>query len=628
MRQAAKPLITTPSDRRGGRWMAFGLGSRRRLSPANRLILQTARQQWRLISFNLLMTLLQTSAEGFTLGTIYLAVGVLTGGTLPQLLQHSPLAAWDRTLQFAVLLGLALALQLVKSLAMYGSGISTAYFSARLDRDFSERMHRLILSFSFPCSSRYRVGDLLNYAGSAGGTVAGQINMGSVLFSSVLFTMLYLGVLLSISPWLLLVAALMAVVVVLLQKKLLPRIETYNRIKTDLSVRRGEEITEHIQGLRLLHTLGLTDQASDHYAEMGYELERLSRKEARVNNLTGPVNQLLPIVAIAAISLVGAVLFRNRVGGVLPSLVTFVIALQRINAYIGGLAGLSNGFAATRAQVDRLNAILATADKTFRRQGGAPFQGLRHEVVFEAVGLRYGPDMPEVLHDLNLRLPKGRTLALVGASGAGKSSIADLLVGLYDPSEGRILVDGVDLQQLELSSWQQRLGVVSQDTFLFNASIGANIAYGCPWASQEDVERAARAAHAEEFIRQIPEGYEAMIGERGYKLSGGQRQRISLARAFLRRPDLLVLDEATSALDSQSERLVQQALEEFEGQHTVLVIAHRLSTIVRADEIVVLERGQVIERGNHRQLLEFGGRYAGLWAQQAGEAPELVNPYR
>jgi ATP-binding cassette subfamily B protein/subfamily B ATP-binding cassette protein MsbA len=604
----------------------LGLRKGDRLSPANWLILQTARQQWRLISFNLLMTLLQTGAEGVTLGTIYLAVGVLTGGHLPQLLQQSPLAAWDRTAQFAALLALAVALQITKSLAMYGAGVSTAYFSARMDRDFSERMHRLILSFSFPCASRYRVGDLLNYASTAGGTVAGQINLGSVFFSSVLFTLLYLAVLLSISPWLLLVALLMAAVVVLLQKKLLPRIDSYNRIKTDLIVRRAEEITEHIQGLRLLHTLGLTQQASDHYAEMNLELERMSRREARVNNLTGPINQLLPIVAIAAISLAGALLFRNRVGGALPSLVTFVIALQRINAYVGGLANLSNGFAATRAQVNRLNAILTTADKTFNRQGGVPFQGLQREVVFEGVGLRYAPDLPQVLSDLNLRLPKGNTLALVGASGAGKSSIADLLVGLYDPNQGRILVDGVDLQQLELSSWQQRLGVVSQDTFLFNASIGANIAYGCTWASQEDVERAARGAHADEFIRAIPEGYNAMIGERGFKLSGGQRQRISLARAFLRRPDLLVLDEATSALDSQSERLVQQALEQFEGQHTVLVIAHRLSTICNADLICVMEKGRIVERGRHAELLAQGGAYAALWQQQSSQRQKAGVP--
>jgi subfamily B ATP-binding cassette protein MsbA len=229
-----------------------------------------------------------------------------------------------------------------------------------------------------------------------------------------------------------------------------------------------------------------------------------------------------------------------------------------------------------------------------------------------------------VLTGVSFRLPRGQTLALVGSSGAGKSSIADLLVGLYESHGDRILVDGVDLQQLELSSWQQRLGVVSQDTFLFNATIHTNIAYGCPWATRADVEAAARAAHAAEFIASITEGYDAMIGERGYRLSGGQRQRISLARAFLRRPELLILDEATSALDSHSERLVQEAIEGFERNHTVLVIAHRLSTICNADQICVMEKGRIVERGRHAELLAQGGAYAALWQQQSSQRNAAV----
>jgi ABC-type bacteriocin/lantibiotic exporters, contain an N-terminal double-glycine peptidase domain len=170
-------------------------------------------------------------------------------------------------------------------------------------------------------------------------------------------------------------------------------------------------------------------------------------------------------------------------------------------------------------------------------------------------------------------------------------------VGLYQPTEGRILVDGVDLSALDLASWQQRLGVVSQDTFLFNASLAENIAFGTPGADRAAVEEAAASAQALNFIRALPDGFDTVVGERGYRLSGGQRQRISLARAILRDPELLILDEATSALDTESERLVQQALERFEQQRTVLVIAHRLSTIVAADQILVLQAGRIIERG-------------------------------
>jgi ABC-type multidrug transport system fused ATPase/permease subunit len=219
---------------------------------------------------------------------------------------------------------------------------------------------------------------------------------------------------------------------------------------------------------------------------------------------------------------------------------------------------------------------------------------------------------------------KKQILYLLGPVGGGKSSIADLLAGLYEPTGGRILIDGEDLRDLKLSSWQQRLGVVSQDTFLFNASIASNIGFGVNRASLDDIKDAAAKAQAAGFIADLPEGYETKIGERGYRLSGGQRQRISLARAILRKPELLILDEATSALDSQSERLVQQAIEQFERQHTVLVIAHHLSTIVNADVICVMSEGKILERGPHHELLALDGMYAKLWSDQS-KHPQMTS---
>jgi ATP-binding cassette subfamily B protein/subfamily B ATP-binding cassette protein MsbA len=190
-------------------------------------------------------------------------------------------------------------------------------------------------------------------------------------------------------------------------------------------------------------------------------------------------------------------------------------------------------------------------------------------------------------------------------------------VGLYEPTNGRILINGIDLQTLAIATWQQKLGVVSQDTFLLNNTIAANIAYGTPSADRAAIEAAAVAAQAAGFIAGLPDGYDTVIGERGYRLSGGQRQRLSLARALLREPQLLILDEATSALDSQSERLVQEAIERFERTHTVLVIAHRLSTIVNADLICVMDAGRIIERGRHAELMAQQGTYAHLWQQQS-----------
>jgi len=241
------------------------------------------------------------------------------------------------------------------------------------------------------------------------------------------------------------------------------------------------------------------------------------------------------------------------------------------------------------------------------------------------VTLQYSPELQPALRNLNLDIPRGSTVALVGSSGAGKSSIADILVGLYDATEGQILIDGRPLPDFDLISWQQHLGVVSQDTFLFNATIAENISHGTPDSTRAQIIEAAEKAQAAGFISDLPDGYDTLIGERGYILSGGQRQRLSLARAILRDPELLILDEATSALDTQSERLVQQAIDQFERQHTVLVIAHRLSTIVKADLICVLEKGQIVEQGNHQELLEKQGIYASLWRQQVNMENKAVS---
>jgi ATP-binding cassette subfamily B protein/subfamily B ATP-binding cassette protein MsbA len=219
----------------------------------------------------------------------------------------------------------------------------------------------------------------------------------------------------------------------------------------------------------------------------------------------------------------------------------------------GNFTSLNNN----AGNLDRLNQILDPRDKHYRRRGGKRFEKLRRQIELVDVSLRYSPDLPFALRNINLTILRGQTVALVGASGAGKSSIADLLVGLYEPTEGRILIDGLDISQIELGNWQRCLGVVSQNTFLFNATIGENIAFGTDSATPEMVAAAASMAQADGFIEKMPESYETIVGERGYRLSGGQRQRISLARAILRTPELLLLDEATSALDSHSERLVQ-----------------------------------------------------------------------
>lgn len=602
--------------------------------PATQLIRQTARQQWRLLAINLATSLLEAFSEGVSLAVVFLAVQVLSSdgafhwasnplvGKIPGLV--ALMGTIPRTPLFLLLLAVAVLLQALQSGARYLNAVSIGYFAARCRALVTARIHSQILRLSYPCASGYRVGDLTDVAAIGPEAVRIAIEQSGQFLVNGLLIVVYLAVLVLLSPWLLLMALALAGLISLIQRQLLPRIRLSAHQVSGAQLEITARITEDIQGLRLLHSSGQL-QAADQAvrARMG-DLERSLRRQSRLVEVIGPLSNLLPIVAIAVIGAASLLVFGNKSSGVLPSLVTFVLALQRLNIRLSAIARIFTVLSENAGRLGRLNSLLVSGGKTYVRDGGVPFAGLQRQIRLEAVQLHYGGDGPAALKGIDLQIEKGSTVALVGPSGAGKSSIADLLVGLYEPSQGRILIDGLDLCSLELASWQQRIGVVSQDTFLFNLSLAGNIAFGCPWATEEQIRQAAAMAHAAGFIESLPEGYDTVVGERGFRLSGGQRQRIALARAILRDPELLILDEATSALDSESERLVQEALEGAKRERTVLVIAHRLSTVVNVDQICVLDQGRIVEQGTHLELLARGGRYENLWGQQSGRAEAIV----
>lgn len=586
----------------------------------------------------MLSNLFQATAEGATLGVVFLAVDLLSKpagqsinwaskgflGSMPQL--TAGLNAMPRNELFLLLLGLAVLIKLLQSTAMYLGSLAMGYYSARTSSRLMAMLHSHILGFSFACASRYRVGELLYVAGAGPGAIMTEINVFSSISITVLMMLTYIMVLVSLSPWLLVAAIVMASVLSLVQKRLLPMIRERSFIGNQLGKELSSRITENIQGLRLLHSSGQLDLADQGVYNRTSAIEANTRASTRLASVTGPVNNFLPITMIAGIAALSLVLFGSRNSGVLPSLVTFVVALNRLNNTFGTIAGSLGTLNANAAPINELNKLLDPVDKQFRRRAGVPFQSIKQAITLRGVSLKYSPELQPALRNIDLVLSRGSTVGLVGSSGAGKSSIADLLVGLFDPTEGQILIDGTPLHDFNLISWQQRLGVVSQDTFLFNASIADNISHGTANATSEQIMAAAEKAQAAGFISELPDGFATLIGERGYRLSGGQRQRISLARAILRDPELLILDEATSALDTQSERLVQQAIDQFELQHTVLVIAHRLSTIVKADLICVLDKGEIVEQGSHEKLVSMNGIYANLWRQQSLDKKSSFHP--
>ena len=280
------------------------------------------------------------------------------------------------------------------------------------------------------------------------------------------------------------------------------------------------------------------------------------------------------------------------------------------------LNSIRSSFASSATSVEVTTDFLNRNNKPFMSRGEISYTKLQKGVHFNSLTFGYPGHKKLVLKDVNLFLPRGTTLALVGSSGAGKSTLADLLPRFYDPLSGSITIDGKDLRDFDLISVRKRMGIVSQDTFLFNDSIRNNIAYGRQEATEDEIITAAKRANAYEFISKLPQEFDTLIGDRGVMLSGGQRQRLAIARALLQNPEILILDEATSALDTVSERLVQSALDDLSRDRTTLVIAHRLSTVQKADQIAVLEQGQVVEVGTHEELLQKGGYYSRLYSMQ------------
>ena len=322
------------------------------------------------------------------------------------------------------------------------------------------------------------------------------------------------------------------------------------------------------------------------------------------------------IIALAQTGIIGLAVLQVRTGQL--TLGDFVLISQymiQLFLPLGFLGFVYREMKGAMANIERLFALLDVRPELADRPGAPALDVAGGAIRFEQVSFRYQAGR-SILDRVSFEVPPGKKVAVVGASGAGKSTLVKLLFRFYDPSAGRILIDGQDIAEVTRESLRRAIGIVPQDTVLFNDTLLENLRYGKPGASDAEVAEAASMAHLDEFLVQLPDGWQTRVGERGLKLSGGEKQRVSIARTILKRPPILVFDEATSSLDSRSEQAILKALREIALNHTSLVIAHRLSTVVDADRILVLDQGRIVEQGGHRELLALGGRYAALWAAQ------------
>lgn len=366
---------------------------------------------------------------------------------------------------------------------------------------------------------------------------------------------------------------------------------------------------EFINGIRTVHAFAAEEFERKRFYAANQRYFKAATKAGSIRALVAPLSEGTATIIIVAMLIVSFAVLIPSGQLQVASLLTFLFILLRMLPTVKQLNGAKVKLSSFYGPIANLKAVLRTDDKPYLQNGRIKFVDLERTIEFRAVDFGYEPDQP-VLNNITLTIERGETVALVGSSGAGKSTLVDLIPRFYDPTQGQILLDGIDLKEFEVHSLRRNLAIVSQDTFIFNDSVRNNIAYAMEEVDDSAVWEAARLANALDFIQALPDGFDTILGDRGVRLSGGQRQRIAIARALLRNPKILILDEATSALDSVSERLIQESIEKLSVGRTVIAIAHRLSTVVRADKVVVLEHGRIVEQGTYQELLRQKGK---LW---------------
>ena len=362
---------------------------------------------------------------------------------------------------------------------------------------------------------------------------------------------------------------------------------------------------EFIQGIRTIHAFSTQEFERKRYYEASEKIVNTVKSIDVIALVVKPVAESVSTLILISMIIVALVTGLMKVS----ALLTFFFVLFRIIPMTQDLNGVVAFLTTQAGAVENIKNLLKTDDKIYFQNGTIKFPGLKRSIDLVSVDFDYGLNQ-RVLHNITLSIKQGEMTALIGSSGAGKTTLADLIPRFHDASDGYIYIDEVDIRKFEINSLRRQIAVVSQDTFIFNTSVWKNIAYGTPKVTETEIKEAARLANALEFILEMPEGFNTQLGDRGVRLSGGQRQRIAIARALLRNPEILILDEATSALDSVSERLIQESLEKLSAGRTVIAIAHRLSTIAKADKVVVLEQGRIVEQGKYQELLEQKGK---LW---------------
>lgn len=528
----------------------------------------------------------------------------------------APFENIDASHRLIIVLIIFLSVVIIKNVIIWSYEVLTRWFVYRVRNDITRKAYSQMLNVGYRFIQASKQGEIFRLLNDNVASAAEVLGCFLSLLSYVFIMIIFVVILSAISWKMTLLSLMLCTLLALSMNKLSNVLSRIAVTLNDTSIDIVSYWFEAIQSMRIIRIFNREKYEESRRNGVWMQFYNVALKNARMQALVSPLSEVFTTSLVVIILISSSIIMKVKVANILPSLVAFLYVMNRIQANVGKINQKRMQLATNMVGLYRVFEGLETCDKPYILSGKRQLKEINCGIKLMDVRYKYPNADKIVLKDISFEIPKGKITAIVGVSGSGKSTILDLILRLADPSSGQIAVDGYPLSEYQLTEWRNLIGMVDQEAFIFNATVADNIRYGLLEASDEQIVAAANSANAHDFICDLQDGYQTLLGDRGTRLSGGQRQRIAIARAVLRDAPIMIFDEATSSLDSESEQLIHNAIHSISVDRTVILVAHRLSTVVNADNIIILQDGRICEMGNHTDLMSMEGRYSQLFTAQ------------